>query len=910
MVITARKFDRKWRTRPSNIISKIVTDGDDPDEYLPKWDRMLKCEKKTKNIHVMKTPQRLLEELLVRDINEADDYELEIVPTKYQSNLLDPHGKMGYFPVEKNQELPMILDLDETFNDSWNTPPGRKLSRISEESNITIRRRTTLTSRPSTSANFSLIEEIYEEDEVNETLRPNLSESIKDINTIFNESCNSVIERKQSSVNEETTAIQKQDDTMEESSEIIEEELENVLNISAGRKSTFSEAPSTSIQRTPNIEKSRRINEEGMEIIEELLDILNTPMERKPSIKPCSTIKRSPILEESSTLEGDSERNTVEEEQIVDILSVEVGRKTSFNDILSISTQRPSTLEKSRSMLRENTGRSEASLFDVLNTPDEKKSRISVVPSTAIQSPSVDEESRILDENQSDKRPLDILLHFCNQSRIYRWCELPETIYSSAVKLGEGAYGEVFESDWDGEKVALKIMPFQDDLIAPYSGLVNEDYLKKPEDVIIELRLTKELSDLRETAYDKDGAAQMTPNFVRLVKTHVVQGHYPDELLRAWDEYKKKNKRNKKKESCNDRPDEYSAEDRLFIIFALSKGGEDLDNFKVKGEEEGMSIFSQVALSLHVAEKMLQFEHRDLHVSNILVTRDENFQELRYLIDGTEIFLKTHGIKVDIIDYTYSRIFVDGDYIYADLKNDVELFCQPGRDEGGIYQAEIYRKMREYNENEWKKFHPKTNVFWLHYLVWNLFLVKPRSIVTGMKGDRKLELEKIFDEKKLCTEFSSTTVLLNEPQICLLLEDYAIKGNSNKENIPIIKVPGLKRKHGIMTSIFGKKSSEPLKLASNGIVTRYHLTDTSMDFAIDVYEDKKACKNRDEIKQSFFVKIGQFPSQIDPSSAKFELVEAASGDCYFLFSCIKLDNLNQNWKEFQTTQGTLDKCSI
>ena len=70
----------------------------------------------------------------------------------------------------------------------------------------------------------------------------------------------------------------------------------------------------------------------------------------------------------------------------------------------------------------------------------------------------------------------------------------------------------------------FQIMPFQDELVAPYSELVNEDYLKKPEDVIIELRLTKELSDLRETAYDKDGAAQMTPNFVRLVKAHVVQG--------------------------------------------------------------------------------------------------------------------------------------------------------------------------------------------------------------------------------------------------------------------------------------------------------------------------------------------------------------------------------------------------
>jgi len=35
----------------------------------------------------------------------------------------------------------------------------------------------------------------------------------------------------------------------------------------------------------------------------------------------------------------------------------------------------------------------------------------------------------------------------------------------------------------------------------------------------------------------------------------------------------------------------------------------------------------------------------------------------------------------------------------------------------GDYQFDIYRMMRSHTNNEWEKFHPKTNVMWLHYML-------------------------------------------------------------------------------------------------------------------------------------------------------------------------------------------------
>ena len=36
---------------------------------------------------------------------------------------------------------------------------------------------------------------------------------------------------------------------------------------------------------------------------------------------------------------------------------------------------------------------------------------------------------------------------------------------------------------------------------------------------------------------------------------------------------------------------------------------------------------------------------------------------------------------------------------------------------GGDYQLDIYRMMKQSNNNNWEQFNSKTNIFWLHYLL-------------------------------------------------------------------------------------------------------------------------------------------------------------------------------------------------
>lgn len=288
----------------------------------------------------------------------------------------------------------------------------------------------------------------------------------------------------------------------------------------------------------------------------------------------------------------------------------------------------------------------------------------------------------------------DTILRKCGQSEPLEF----EDIYSESVlrqcrKIGEGVYGEVFMNKTDaGRAVVLKIIPIEGNLE------VNGEPQKKFDEILSEIVIALQLSSLRN---DKD---YMTSSFAEVIQVRCVQGRYPNHLIDLWELYRDNY------QTENDHPEIFD-DDQLYIVFELANGGQDLEAFQFTNALQAKSTFQQTALALAIAEKKLQFEHRDLHWGNILLSAtDEKFVNFKF--NGNTFQIPSDGIKVTIIDYTLSRMLYEGIVLYNDLSNDQELFTAHGD-----YQFDIYRLMKSNLENDWQRFEPFNNILWLHYIV-------------------------------------------------------------------------------------------------------------------------------------------------------------------------------------------------
>ncbi|KAK9540186.1 hypothetical protein VZT92_002655 [Zoarces viviparus] len=305
----------------------------------------------------------------------------------------------------------------------------------------------------------------------------------------------------------------------------------------------------------------------------------------------------------------------------------------------------------------------------------------------------------------------------CGQPRPLPWaeCVLPQRM-KQCVKIGEGTFGEVFSTtNASGDTVALKIIPVEG------SEKVNGEDQKTFGEILHEIIISKELSSLKEKQHNK------THGFIGLNELHCVQGRYPPEFLNAWDVF------DQQKGSENDRPDFFQT-DQLFIILEFEFGGADLENSNgaLASLAVAKSILHQVTAALAVAEQELHFEHRDLHWGNVLVKTTKQ-KTGSFFLNGTAHSLDTKGVLVRIIDYSLSRLEIDGLTVSCDISNDEALFM--GR---GDYQFDIYRLMRQENGNKWSNYNPHTNVLWLHYLCSKLLSMKYRGGGgRGIKGMRK-----------------------------------------------------------------------------------------------------------------------------------------------------------------------------
>ncbi|XP_006167658.1 serine/threonine-protein kinase haspin, partial [Tupaia chinensis] len=339
----------------------------------------------------------------------------------------------------------------------------------------------------------------------------------------------------------------------------------------------------------------------------------------------------------------------------------------------------------------------------------------------------------------ADKRASDAEKVYgeCNQEGPvpFSYC-FPTERLEHCEKIGEGVFGEVFQTISNHTPVALKIIAIEG------RDLVNGSHQKTFEEILPEIIISKELSLL------SDEVCNCTQGFIGLNSVHCVQGSYPPLLLKAWDHY------NSIKGSENDRPD-FFKEDQLFVVLEFEFGGIDLEQMKTKlsSMATAKSILHQITASLAVAEASLHFEHRDLHWGNVLLKKT-NLKELHYTLNGQTSTIPTCGLQVNIIDYTLSRLERDGIVIFCDISKDEDLFKGEGD-----YQFEIYRLMRKENNNCWGEYHPYNNVLWLHYLtdkILKQMTFKTKCNTPAMKQLKK----KIQYFYRTMLNFSSATDLL------------------------------------------------------------------------------------------------------------------------------------------------------
>lgn len=292
--------------------------------------------------------------------------------------------------------------------------------------------------------------------------------------------------------------------------------------------------------------------------------------------------------------------------------------------------------------------------------------------------------------------PLDanrMLLEMCHQSEALTFKQaLGAGAFKQCLKIGEGTYGEVFRIGHGSKASAIKIVPIEG------TFPVNGENQKTAAQILPEAIICQELS-----ALSQKGRTTMCPNFIEVKRLYYIQDRYHPALLKQWDVF------DSERTSENDRPDCFKA-DQKFIMFQFADGGTSLEDYEINSATEARSIFLQTACALAVAETALEFEHRDLHWGNILVAPTKQHHIHCHLPEGS-FSLDTNGVLASVIDYTLSRLRKDGAVIYTDVSHEDELF-------GGVgdYQFDIYRHMKEHNQNDWKSFKPYTNVLWLHYL--------------------------------------------------------------------------------------------------------------------------------------------------------------------------------------------------
>lgn len=161
-----------------------------------------------------------------------------------------------------------------------------------------------------------------------------------------------------------------------------------------------------------------------------------------------------------------------------------------------------------------------------------------------------------------------------------------------------------------------------------------------------------------------------------------------------------------------------------------------------------LSVIKQLITGMMIAECVFQFEHRDLHSGNILLRRiDQQF--IPYTVRGKRVIIPSHGFLVKIIDTTFSRIRINKKNYYKDLTYLFESSRFMTEEE--MYEKQMrrqdiaYQQMYQLVEENWNNFYPKTNLFWLKYIIYKI--LKASIFNTDDQKQSRINVNKIEYER-------------------------------------------------------------------------------------------------------------------------------------------------------------------
>ena len=230
-------------------------------------------------------------------------------------------------------------------------------------------------------------------------------------------------------------------------------------------------------------------------------------------------------------------------------------------------------------------------------------------------------------------------------------------------------------------------------------------------DVYQEVVIIKMLSNLHRTMCDKAGYEYQAHSFPKIYQTRVVHGEIPNYfLIRKYNESISKIKPVERFEDSLGVPREH-------LVIVMKFAGDSLWDRIQSHHREGItpeqliSVCYQVVLALAVSETIFQFEHRDLHVCNILIKPTKK-KHTMFKFRSMQYQVKSFGVKACIIDATFSRMALGNSIYFIDLTSRLKGTITNQNPDG---QEIVYQKMYHLIGDRWSEWFPETNIYWLKY---------------------------------------------------------------------------------------------------------------------------------------------------------------------------------------------------